>query len=108
MTVGEVTWVDGERFARPEIVLARIKGYDPASGQIKVRQAGTFEMKRAASAHVRSLLDPQLGTDREARGKFRFRLNAGGGEIIASSEAYNSKAAAQNGTSRRRRTRLTP
>lgn len=30
-------------------------------------------------------------------GKFRFRLKAGNGEIIASSEAYESKAAAKNG-----------
>lgn len=30
-------------------------------------------------------------------GKYRFRLKAGNGEIIASSEAYESKASAQNG-----------
>jgi len=30
-------------------------------------------------------------------GKFRFRLRAGNGQIIASSEAYESKAAAQKG-----------
>jgi uncharacterized protein YegP (UPF0339 family) len=30
-------------------------------------------------------------------GGFRFRLKAGNGEIIASSESYKSKAAAQNG-----------
>lgn len=30
-------------------------------------------------------------------GKFRFRLKAGNGEIIASSEAYESKASAQKG-----------
>jgi uncharacterized protein len=30
-------------------------------------------------------------------GKFRFRLKAGNGEIIASSEAYNSNSAAQGG-----------
>jgi uncharacterized protein len=30
-------------------------------------------------------------------GKFRFRLKAGNGEIIAVSEAYNSKASAKNG-----------
>ncbi|MYR08958.1 DUF1508 domain-containing protein [Gordonia sp. SID5947] len=29
--------------------------------------------------------------------KFRFRLKAANGEIIASSEAYESKSAAQNG-----------
>ena len=33
----------------------------------------------------------------DAGGKFRFRLKAGDGEIIASSEAYNSTASAQNG-----------
>lgn len=30
-------------------------------------------------------------------GKFRFNLKAGNGEIIASSEAYESKAACKNG-----------
>mgnify|MGYP002635888100 CR=1 FL=1 len=30
-------------------------------------------------------------------GKFRFRLKAGNGEIIASSEDYESKASAKNG-----------
>jgi hypothetical protein len=29
--------------------------------------------------------------------KYRFRLKAGNGEIIAASEAYESKAGAQNG-----------
>jgi uncharacterized protein YegP (UPF0339 family) len=37
----------------------------------------------------------ELYTD--ASGKYRFRLKAGNGEIIASGEAYNSKAAALNG-----------
>ena len=30
-------------------------------------------------------------------GKYRFRLKAGNGEVIASSEGYNSKASARNG-----------
>lgn len=30
-------------------------------------------------------------------GKFRFRLKAANGEIIATSEAYESKASAKNG-----------
>ncbi len=30
-------------------------------------------------------------------GKFRFRLKASNGQVIASSEAYNTKAAAKNG-----------
>ncbi|MBT9605694.1 MULTISPECIES: DUF1508 domain-containing protein [unclassified Microbacterium] len=30
-------------------------------------------------------------------GKFRFRLKAGNGQVIASSEAYESKASALNG-----------
>ncbi|MFC9559861.1 YegP family protein [Agromyces sp. NPDC056965] len=33
----------------------------------------------------------------DAAGKWRFRLKAGNGEIIASSEAYNSKASAEGG-----------
>lgn len=34
---------------------------------------------------------------KDSAGKFRFRLKAGNGEIIAVGEAYNSKSAAQNG-----------
>ncbi len=30
-------------------------------------------------------------------GQFRFRLKAGNGEIIATSESYTTKSAAQNG-----------
>jgi uncharacterized protein YegP (UPF0339 family) len=30
-------------------------------------------------------------------GKFRFRLKAGNGQVIATGEAYESKAAAMNG-----------
>lgn len=37
----------------------------------------------------------ELYTD--AKGKFRFRLKAGNGEIIAVGEAYESKTAAMNG-----------
>lgn len=37
----------------------------------------------------------ELYTD--AAGKYRFRLKAGNGEIVAVGEAYNSKAGAQNG-----------
>jgi uncharacterized protein YegP (UPF0339 family) len=33
----------------------------------------------------------------DAAGKFRFRLKAGNGEIIAVGEAYESKASALNG-----------
>jgi uncharacterized protein YegP (UPF0339 family) len=34
---------------------------------------------------------------KDAANKFRFRLKAGNGEIIAVGEAYESKAGAQNG-----------
>ena len=34
---------------------------------------------------------------KDVGGKFRFRLKAGNGQVIASSEAYETKAAAQNG-----------
>ena len=34
---------------------------------------------------------------KDKAGKFRFRLKAGNGEIIASGEAYESKAAVKNG-----------
>lgn len=34
---------------------------------------------------------------KESAGGFRFRLKAGNGEVIATSESYVSKASAQNG-----------
>lgn len=34
---------------------------------------------------------------KDKSGKFRFRLKAGNGEIIATGEAYESKASAKNG-----------
>ena len=34
---------------------------------------------------------------KDAGGKFRFRLRAGNGQVIAVGEAYESKAAAMNG-----------
>ncbi len=34
---------------------------------------------------------------KDKAGKYRFRLKAGNGEIIAASEAYNSKQSAKNG-----------
>lgn len=34
---------------------------------------------------------------KDAQGKFRFRLKAGNGEIIAVGEAYESKSSALNG-----------
>ncbi len=34
---------------------------------------------------------------KDAKGKFRFRLKAGNGEIIAVGEAYDTKASAKNG-----------
>ncbi|MFJ4793987.1 YegP family protein [Kitasatospora purpeofusca] len=34
---------------------------------------------------------------RDAAGKYRFRLKAGNGEIIATGEAYESKAGCLNG-----------
>ncbi|MDI9889791.1 DUF1508 domain-containing protein [Microbacterium enclense] len=37
----------------------------------------------------------ELYTDKA--GKYRFRLKASNGQVIASSEAYESKASAQNG-----------
>jgi len=35
---------------------------------------------------------------KDAAGKFRFHLKAANGEIIAASQGYTSKAAAQTGT----------
>jgi uncharacterized protein YegP (UPF0339 family) len=34
---------------------------------------------------------------KDSNGQYRFRLKAGNGEVIATSEAYSSKSSAQNG-----------
>ena len=41
--------------------------------------------------------EPQFEIYNDAAGKFRFRLRAPNGEIIAVSEAYESKPSCQNG-----------
>ncbi|HEY6531208.1 MAG TPA: DUF1508 domain-containing protein, partial [Acidimicrobiales bacterium] len=65
-----------------------------------------LEMKwNAAAADGRASPAPESATGAKGRfelfkdvgGKFRFRLRAANGQIIASSEAYESKAAAQKG-----------
>ncbi len=41
--------------------------------------------------------DPKFEWFKDKAGKFRFRLKAPNGEIIATSEAYNSKESCTNG-----------
>ncbi len=41
--------------------------------------------------------EPKFEWFKDKAGKFRFRLKAANGEIIATSEAYNSKDACVNG-----------
>ncbi len=41
--------------------------------------------------------EPVFEWYKDSKGKFRFRLKAGNGEIIAVSEAYNSKDGCTNG-----------
>jgi uncharacterized protein YegP (UPF0339 family) len=48
------------------------------NGEGSPRMAGKFELYK------------------DSRGQFRFRLNAGNGEIIATGESYTSKAGAIN------------
>jgi uncharacterized protein YegP (UPF0339 family) len=55
----------------------------------------------ASSIHrteqVVSLPEPKFEWFKDKAGKFRFRLKAANGEIIATSEAYESKDACTNG-----------
>ena len=46
---------------------------------------------------MRILAEAQFEIYRDAAGKFRFRLRAPNGEIIASGEAYESKDGCKNG-----------
>ena len=43
------------------------------------------------------MAEPKFELYKDADGKFRFRLIAPNGEIIAVSEAYDAKAGCQNG-----------
>jgi hypothetical protein len=43
------------------------------------------------------MAEPVFEWYQDKKGKFRFRLKAGNGEIIAVSEAYNSKDGCANG-----------
>ena len=46
---------------------------------------------------MRNLPEPKFEIYKDAAGKFRFRLIAPNGEIIAASEAYESKDGCKNG-----------
>lgn len=43
------------------------------------------------------LANPKFEVYKDKKGEFRFRLKAGNGEIILSSEGYTSKSGCQNG-----------
>ncbi len=62
-----------------------------ADGQADPANHGSRAAARAAGVAGKFELFKDVG------GKFRFRLKAGNGQVIASSEAYETKAAAQNG-----------
>jgi integrase len=70
---GAVQWV---QVGEPEVHRQRGKwvvrqgGYDPATGKRKVSQLGTFDTKRAATAHRRAVLEGRAGTDTETVGEF--------------------------------------
>ena len=70
---GAVQWV---QVGEPEVHRQRGKwvvrqgGYDPATGKRKVSQLGTFDTKRAATAHRRDVLEGRAGTDTETVGEF--------------------------------------
>jgi len=76
------------------------------------RQGRSSRVGVAAGGRSRDVVAPTIGSRsvkgrapmagkfelyKDAAGKFRFRLKAGNGEIIAIGEAYESKASAQNG-----------
>ena len=68
-----------------------LKWNSTADGQADHAGHGSHAAARAAGPAGKFELFKDVG------GKFRFRLKAGNGQIIASSEAYETKAAAQNG-----------
>ena len=62
-----------------------------ADGQAGSANHGSQAAAKAAGVTGKFELFKDVG------GKFRFRLKAANGQVIASSEAYETKAAAQNG-----------
>jgi len=57
----------------------------------------TMETQTVVSADKRAGPMPKFEVYRDAAGKFRFRLRAANNEIIAASEAYETKAGCNNG-----------
>jgi uncharacterized protein YegP (UPF0339 family) len=53
--------------------------------------------KRLISASKECAMAGKFEVFKDSAGKFRFRLKAGNGEIIAVGESYESKAGALNG-----------
>jgi uncharacterized protein YegP (UPF0339 family) len=106
--VGYTTWgTFGSRFpspssAQPHTWCDLSSGTAPADTQADVATFGN----PAHCANMTAPLGPEKGVRMagkfelcsDAAGKFRFRLKAGNGEIIAvSSEGYESKSGAENG-----------
>ena len=65
--------------------------------ELKWSAAATDGQRRAKPAARAAGVAGKFELFKDAGGKFRFRLKARNGEIIASSEAYETKAAAQKG-----------
>lgn len=59
--------------------------------------ASTMETQTVINAEKRAKPMPKFEVYRDAAGKFRFRLRAANNEIIAASEAYETKAGCNNG-----------
>ena len=70
---------------------------------VNVIQVGSSQTAAVVATERESSMAGKFELYKDAKGKFRFRLKAGNGEIIAVGEAYDSKASARTALPRCRR-----
>jgi uncharacterized protein YegP (UPF0339 family) len=74
-----------------------IKALSNALKKIDFPLKSTMETRTIISASKRAKPRPKFEIYRDAGGKFRFRLRAANNQIIAASEAYETKTGCNNG-----------
>ena len=86
---------NGQVIATSEVYAARgvcLKGVESVR-----KNAGIAKFEDQTEETYAAVTNPKFEMYKDKAGRFRFRLKARNGEIIATSEGYSSKAACENG-----------
>ena len=76
--------------------------FDRPDEQLVSKETAKEEKEEESTMNPTAIIKTNMGTMelelyKDKAGKYRFRLKAGNGEVIAVGEAYESKAACENG-----------